>query len=67
MRDLRFAGVCLAFGLLFWLCFRFAGRIAGKIGVHGIAIVTRVMGIVLAAVACNMIATGLKSLLPGLA
>lgn len=61
------SGVCLAFGLLFWLCFHFAGRIAARIGVHGIAIVTRVMGIVLAAVACSMIATGLKSLLPGLA
>lgn len=61
------SGVCLAFGLLFWLSFHFAGRIAAKIGVNGIAIITRVMGIVLAAVACGMIATGLKSLLPGLA
>jgi multiple antibiotic resistance protein len=61
------SGVCLAFGLLFWLCFHFAGHITTRIGVHGIAIVTRVMGIVLAAVACGMIASGLKTLLPGLA
>lgn len=59
--------VCLGFGLLFWLCFRSAGRISAHLGVHGVAIVTRIMGMVLAAIAVTMIASGLKQLLPGLA
>lgn len=59
--------ISLGFGLLFWLCFRSAARISALIGVHGIAIVTRVMGMILAAVAVMMIASGLKELLPGLA
>ncbi len=59
--------VCGLFGLLFWICFRFASRLSSLAGVHGIAIVTRVMGMILAAIACGMIASGLQKLLPGLA
>ena len=59
--------VCLGFGVVFWLCFRSAARISSLVGVHGIAIVTRIMGMVLAAIAVTMIASGLKQLLPGLA
>lgn len=59
--------VCLAFGVLFWICFGSAAKLAKLVGVNGIAIVTRVMGMVLAAIACSMIASGLKQLLPGLA
>lgn len=59
--------VCLGFGLLFWLCFRSAERISALVGVHGVAIVTRIMGMVLAAIAVTMIASGLRQLLPGLA
>ncbi len=59
--------ISLGFGLLFWLCFRSAARISALAGVHGIAIVTRIMGMVLAAIAVTMIASGLKQLLPGLA
>lgn len=62
-----FSAVCLGFGLLFWGCFRSAGRVSRLVGVHGTAIATRVMGMVLAAIACDMIASGLKELLPGLA
>lgn len=58
--------VCLGYGILFWLCFRSAGRISALVGVHGVAIVTRIMGMVLAAIAVTMIANGLKQLLPGL-
>lgn len=64
---LEMSAVCLVFGVLFWICFRFAARLATFVGVNGIAIVTRVMGMVLAAIACSMIASGLKQLLPGLA
>lgn len=61
------SGVCVGFGGLFWLCFYYAGRISLLVGVNGIAVVTRIMGMVLAAIACTMIANGLKQLLPGLA
>ncbi len=59
--------VCAGFGLLFGVCFRWASAASRAVGVHGIAIVTRVMGILLAALACSMIASGAKVLLPGLA
>jgi len=61
------SAVCVGFGVLFWGCFRSASRLTGIVGVHGIAIVTRIMGMVLAAIACSMITSGLKQLLPGLA
>lgn len=64
---LEMSVVCLAFGMLFWICFSSAAKLATFAGVHGIAIVTRLMGMVLAAIACGMIASGLKQLLPGLA
>ncbi len=62
-----FSAVCIGFGLLFWVCFRFASKISLAIGVNGVAIITRIMGMVLAAIAVTMIANGLKQLLPGLA
>ncbi|MEM1329536.1 MAG: MarC family protein [Planctomycetota bacterium] len=61
-----FSGICVGFGLLFWICFRSASTVSKLLGVHGVAIVTRIMGMVLAAIACDMIASGLKELLPGL-
>lgn len=62
-----YSAVCLGFGVLFWACFRSAARISALLGVSGVAIVTRIMGMILAAIAVKMIATGLKELLPGLA
>ncbi len=67
MTMVGLSAVCVSFGVLFWLCFRYAGKISALVGVNGIAIVTRIMGMVLAAIACTMIANGLKDLLPGLA
>ena len=61
------SAVCVGLGGLFWVCFRSSSWLAALLGVHGIAIVTRLMGMILAAIACDMIATGLKQLLPGLA
>ena len=61
------SAVCVAIGVVFALCFRFASPAAHAIGVSGVAIVTRLMGLVLAAIACGMIATGLTGLFPGLA
>jgi len=58
-------GVALAAltGVLFW----FAGPISNRLGDSGMGVVTRVMGLVLAAIAMGMLAEGLKALLPGLA
>ncbi len=64
---LGLSAVCLGYGVLFWLCFRSAARISAVVGVHGVAIITRIMGMILAAIAVMMIANGLKQLLPGLA
>ena len=62
-----FSLVCLAYGALFWLCFHFSSRLQAAIGVNGVSIITRLMGMILAAIACIMITNGLKILLPGLA
>ena len=53
-------------GLLIWLCFHFAAPIANKLGVTGVRVVTRIMGLLLTAIAFQMLANGLRQLLPGL-
>jgi len=58
-------GVALA--ALTGLVFSFAGPISRRLGDSGMGVVTRVMGLVLAAIAMGMLAEGLKALLPGLA
>jgi multiple antibiotic resistance protein len=57
--------VCLGISLLLLLAFRFAAPIGRRLGVSGINIVTRIMGMVLSAIAIGMIASGLKQLFPG--
>jgi len=47
--------------------FSFAGPIAKWLGESGTGVVTRVMGLILAAIAMGMLTDGLKGLLPGLA
>ncbi len=49
-----------------WATFRLAPLIASALGKTGINIVTRIMGLIIAAVAIEFIASGLKQLLPGL-
>ena len=49
------------------LLFRFATPIAERLGEAGTGVVTRVMGMVLAAIAMGMLAQGLKGMLPGMA
>jgi len=58
-------GVALA--MLTGLLFSFAGPISRWLGDSGMGVVTRVMGLILAAIAMGMLAEGLKALLPGLA
>lgn len=49
------------------LLFSFATAISEWLGESGTGVITRVMGLILAAIAMGMLAEGLKNLLPGLA
>ena len=53
-------------GLSVWLSFRVAPAIARKLGTTGIHVVTRLMGLIIAAISIEMIASGLGKLFPGL-
>jgi multiple antibiotic resistance protein len=59
--------VILAFSLLVGVLFSFASPLAKRMGESGMGVVTRVMGMILAAIAMGMLAEGLKALMPGLA
>lgn len=56
-----------ALSLLVWLVLRLSPWIARRISATGINIFTRIMGLILAAIAVEFIANGLKGLFPGLA
>jgi multiple antibiotic resistance protein len=49
-----------------WLAFRAAPLIARRLGRTGIHVVTRLMGLIIAAISIEMIASGLGQLFPGL-
>jgi multiple antibiotic resistance protein len=57
------ASVCA----LLWLVLALADRIGSRLGRTGLNIATRLLGLALAAIAIEMMAAGLKELLPGLA
>ena len=59
--------VIMAICALVAALFSFAAPISRAMGVAGMGVVTRVMGMVLAAIAMGMLAEGLKGMLPGLA
>jgi len=62
--------ISIVVALLSALCgllFSFAAPISKWLGASGMGVVTRVMGMVLCAIAMGMLADGLKRLLPGLA
>jgi multiple antibiotic resistance protein len=52
---------------LLWAILRVAGPIGSRLGTTGLNIATRLLGLLLAAIAIEMMAQGLKALLPGLA
>ena len=54
-------------GLVLFICLRNSDRIASRIGETGIRVTTRIMGMVLAAIAIEMLSVGLKGLFPSLA
>jgi multiple antibiotic resistance protein len=64
---LLISGICVIVSVILWVCLSFAAPISRRFGVTGINLVTRIMGMVLTALAFQMLAEGLKELLPGLA
>ena len=65
--KLQVSATCVALAAIIWLCLYFAAPISRMLGVAGMNIVTRIMGIVLTVIAFHMLTTGLKTLLPWLA
>ncbi len=60
--------VCIAVVcLVSWLTLRAAPRIAARMGTTGLNVATRILGLLLAAMAVQTMAVGLKQLFPGLA
>ena len=53
--------------IILWIVLRFSPLISQRISATGINIATRIMGLILAAIAVEFIATGLKGLFPHLA
>ncbi len=53
--------------LIGWIVLRLADSVGSRMGTTGLNIATRLLGLLLAAIAIEMMATGLKILLPGLA
>ena len=60
-------GYGVVIGGVTWLTFMASGRIAKMMGRTGINVMTRLMGLILAAMAVELLADGLVKLFPGLA
>jgi len=60
-------GYGVVIGLATFIAFTASGRIAKVLGRTGINVMTRLMGLILAAMAVEFIVGGLRTLLPGLA
>ncbi|MEP0067788.1 MarC family protein [Pyruvatibacter sp.] len=60
--SLLVVGLCIFIGVLFW----FSKPIASWVGPSGMAVVTRIMGMVLVSIAMGMISGGLVALVPAL-
>jgi multiple antibiotic resistance protein len=59
---------CIAIvALVQWIVLRLADAVGSRMGTTGLNIATRLLGLLLAAIAIEMMAIGLKELLPGLA
>ncbi|HVL36301.1 MAG TPA: MarC family protein [Burkholderiales bacterium] len=64
--TLLIACIALVCGLLWWIL-RIAEVVGSRLGITGLNIATRLLGLLLAAIAVEMMADGLKALFPGLA
>jgi multiple antibiotic resistance protein len=60
------AGYGVVIGLSVWIAFSLSGRIARVLGKTGINVMTRLMGLILAALAVEVMSDGLVKLFPGL-
>ncbi len=60
------SGIVLITAVIIWLALRLAAPIGARLGITGINIATRIMGLLLAAIGVQMMAAGLLELLPGL-
>jgi len=67
LSKVEISAVVVALSALVGLLFSFAEPISRRLGESGMGVVTRVMGMVLAAIAMGMLAEGLRGMLPGLA
>ena len=61
------AGCIFAVCLLLWIVLRLAQRIGERMSMSALNVATRLFGLLLAAIAIEMMADGAKALLPGLA
>ena len=59
--------ISIVIGIILWIAFHFSAPVSKLLGISGINIVTRIMGIILAAIAFGMMARGFRQLFPGLA
>ena len=66
LSKLEISVVIAAAAMLIGVVFTFSQPIAARLGASGMGVVTRVMGLILAAIAMGMLADGLKVMLPGL-
>lgn len=67
LSKLEISIVIMVLAALCGLLFSFAVPISKRLGESGMGVVTRVMGMILAAIAMGMLTDGLKGMLPGLA
>ncbi len=67
LHKLALIAICLFIALLVWVSFRLAPKISKHLSQTSMNIVSRVMGLILAAMAVEFIVGGLRMLLPGLA
>lgn len=59
-------GIIFVVSLISWLCLRISIRAKDIMGQTGINVITRIMGLIMAAIGVEIIATGLKGLFPNL-
>jgi multiple antibiotic resistance protein len=67
LNKLEISVVAVSLAALCGLLFSYAPPISKRLGKSGMGVVTRIMGMILAAIAMGMLAAGLKGMLPGLA
>jgi len=65
--NIKLALAIISVATIAWMVLQIAEKMSDKIGVIGLNIVTRIMGLILAAIGVQFMADGIVRLLPGLA